>query len=597
MSFIEPIRRKIEKILHEIGIHNKAYDSDLDGILDDTAIPDLNRSKITDFFTSPFWNNIPDKPNVVISPMTQDLNANQYRIFNLPFPTASYEVATKEYVDLATVGFGLALYLLDAQDSTYTDYKATTIEIPILSEAYVEAQSNVAGDILVGQWVSPNGFVTTLKKGLYELHFQAQRISGNITLRSYFELYERESDGTEILIATSSIADIFDERRDIYVTLVLDQDYILATDSRIVIKVYIRYESQGAETTGRIYYQGDVRSRLSMPTAKEVLDTIYAGRYHATQHELGGADELSLDASQITTGVISTDRIPDLDASKITSGVFDLARIPNIDWSRLSGNFPRAIGDLISSAFSRSWISDFFDTPFWGNIPDKPSVYPPELHASAHGLGGADEIPSNDILLRLQRFNGLYWHCIDWLYPSLTEEVSGSGSIDKLNHVMNLITGETADSWAKVYRLMRGFSGVLSFDKPMWFGVVVRMGQDTAQNIHIAVGIVPPRGSVNTNAHIGFKVIDNTLYGTVADGTTEATLNLGTITANSICTLECVLTPATECRFYVNREDKGAITTNLPTGNTSRVFDASIHNTEAADKTLSLYEVRFLNME
>jgi len=374
MSFIEPIRRKIEKILHEIGIHNKAYDSDLDGILDDTAIPDFSRSKITDFFTSPFWNNIPDKPNVVISPMIEDLDANQYRIFNLPFPTASYEVATKEYVDLATVGFGLALYLLDTQDSTYTDYKATTIEIPTLSEAYVEAQSNVAGDILVGQWISPNGFVTTLKKGLYELHFQAQRISGNITLRSYFELYERQSDGTEILIATSSIADIFDERRDIYVTLVLDQDYILATDSRIVIKIYIRFESQGAGTTGRIYYQGDVRSRLSMPTAKEVLDTIYASRYHASQHELGGDDELSLDASQIT------------------SGVFDLTRIPNIDWGRISGNFPRAIGDLISSAFSRSWISDFFSAPFWDNIPDKPSVYPPELHASAHAKGGADEL-------------------------------------------------------------------------------------------------------------------------------------------------------------------------------------------------------------
>jgi len=99
-----------------------------------------------------------------------------------------------------------------------------------------------------------------------------------------------------------------------------------------------------------------------------------------------------IDASQITSGVFDVARIPNLDASKITSGVFDLARIPNIDWSRISGNFPRAIGDLISSAFSRSWISDFFSSPFWPNIPDKPSVFPPELHASAHGLGGADQI-------------------------------------------------------------------------------------------------------------------------------------------------------------------------------------------------------------
>ena len=424
MSFIEPIRRKIEKILHEIGIHNKAYDSDLDGVLDDTAIPDLSRSKITDFFDSPFWNNIPDKPNVVVSPMTQDLDANQNRILNLPSPTASYEPATKEYVDLATVGFGLALYLLDAQDSTYTDYKATTIEIPTLSETYVEVQSNVAGDILVGQWISPNGFVTTLKKGLYELHFQAQRISGNITLRSYFELYERESDGTEILIATSSIADIFDERRDIYVTLVLDQDYILATDSRIVIKVYIRFESQGAGTTGRIYYQGDVRSRLSMPTAKEVLDTIYASRYHASQHELGGDDEISLDASQIATGVLSTDRIPDLDASKITSGRLSLSRLPtsstgnrilivrtaNADpvWTTLTaGDIPNLDASKITSGvfdieripdLTRSKITDFFSSPFWDNIPDKPSVFPPESHS--HSISdvsfNGDFVPTAD---------------------------------------------------------------------------------------------------------------------------------------------------------------------------------------------------------
>ena len=42
----------------------------------------------------------------------------------------------------------------------------------------------------------------------------------------------------------------------------------------------------------------------------------------------------------------------------------------------------------------RSDITDFWSTPFWSSIPDKPSVFPPSNHASQHGSGGGDPITS-----------------------------------------------------------------------------------------------------------------------------------------------------------------------------------------------------------
>jgi len=68
------------------------------------------------------------------------------------------------------------------------------------------------------------------------------------------------------------------DRRDVVTSLILLSDHVMAAGSRLVLKIYVRYLSSGPNTTVRLYYQGDVRSRLATPIAKEILDTNYAAK-------------------------------------------------------------------------------------------------------------------------------------------------------------------------------------------------------------------------------------------------------------------------------------------------------------------------------
>ena len=294
-----------------------------------------------------------------------------YRILNLGEPINPYDAARKIYVDTAATGLGINYYFLDAADSEVPAYKQLSITPPKLSEAYVETTQNSAGIYEIGSWIAPADSIPVLRLGVYTLHFQAEKISGNIDVRFFFELYERDAAGNETLIAKSSLSDLVTDRRNVIVSLVLPSDYVMSPGSRLVLKIYAYYLSSGANTTVRLYYQGDVRSRLATPIAKEILDTIYASITHASRHALGGPDELSLDASQIVSGILDAARIPDLDASKIVSGVLDIARIPDL---------------------SRSKIKDFWATPFWDNIPDKPTLYTYNIPSSSYTVDAGKEI-------------------------------------------------------------------------------------------------------------------------------------------------------------------------------------------------------------
>lgn len=196
-------------------------------------------------------------------------------IKNLGEPVEPNDAARKIYVDVAATGLGINYFLLDAADSEYPSYKSMSLDVPELSEAYVETSQNSAGEYEIASWIAPSDGIP-LKLGIYELHCQAEVVSGNIPVRMLFRLYEMVEGGeAEILIAESMLSDKIDSRRDIIISLILASDYVMASGSRLVVKLFAKYESEGSSTTVRVYYQGDVRSRLACPIAKEILDVIY----------------------------------------------------------------------------------------------------------------------------------------------------------------------------------------------------------------------------------------------------------------------------------------------------------------------------------
>ena len=214
----------------------------------------------------------------------------------------------------------------------------------------------------------------------------------------------------------------------------------------------------------------------------------------------------------------------------------------------------------------------------------------------------APQVTGNSILEKLQKHLGVWWFNNNWLPAGMiTHGASGSGNAYWYASYVMSQTGATLNSYIQLYKAALGLSGAYSWDKKRFFGVYVYLDTYSAQNIHIVSGYCPGTGAANTYRHIGFKLIDDTLYGTVADGTTEATTTaIETLTAAVYRRLECVLDPSIpECRFYVGGVDKGAITTNLPTGITDSdyLLCSTIHNTEANYKDFYFLEARTFQEE
>jgi len=162
--------------------------------------------------------------------------------------------------------------------------------------------------------------------------------------------------------------------------------------------------------------RGDVTDLFTSPFWANIPDKPFSSVSSEFTVSSGNLQIAGIDASKITSGRLSLSRlptsstanrflvvrtanadptfdvltagdIPNLDASKITSGRFSLSRLPTsstanrflvVRTANADPTYDALTADDIPT-ISRSKIGDFFTSPFWTNIPDKPSTFPSAL--------------------------------------------------------------------------------------------------------------------------------------------------------------------------------------------------------------------------
>lgn len=150
---------------------------------------------------------------------------------------------------------------------------------------------------------------------------------------------------------------------------------------------------------------------------------------------------------------------------------------------------------------------------------------------------------------------------------------SGTGSAVLGSTKLTLATGATTGGIGQLIK-NPNYVPTLSFTRRRKFKTTIQVSTTTNQTAYIVIGLVG-------NHLLGFKIINNTIYGVTSDGT-ESTVSLQTVVAATNYELECHFTPNVDARFYVNGIDKGSITTHLPTSATE-LYIANTYIVNAAD--------------
>ena len=191
---------------------------------------------------------------------------------------------------------------------------------------------------------------------------------------------------------------------------------------------------------------------------------------------------------------------------------------------------------------------------------------PPLAHKTQHQDGGTDEIDVTGLVgaggggLPLGDFT---------VMSSLIEALTGFNTIATGNASVTLTplsavlaTGTPANNKATIYKEIENADLYYTFGKNLHFRTVLILQSLTSVTSDFYIGV----GSPVISPHVGVKIVNGVLSGTVGNGAQETTVFLQTIATtgfNATRGISILFTSGISCKFYVNGTLLGTITTNL----------------------------------
>ena len=201
----------------------------------------------------------------------------------------------------------------------------------------------------------------------------------------------------------------------------------------------------------------------------------------------------------------------------------------------------------------------------------------------------ADKIKDGEVFREKLGFNKYY---IRPSFESLDNwTTAGQGGVNFYIGSCYLYSGYNLND-SRYVVCMEGPAKIDWLNKEAIFEVVFKLQYAENQLAYILVGSMPPDWE---GPYLGFKVVNNNLYGCWYVGATEYTIALGTIVAQELHSYRAVLSPGEKIDFYIDNVLIATATENLPTSNdVSGLFYFYIKNTASGNKILSILDVSYL---
>ena len=197
-------------------------------------------------------------------------------------------------------------------------------------------------------------------------------------------------------------------------------------------------------------------------------------------------------------------------------------------------------------------------------------------------------------LLAQYNHNGLL---LDYIFDNpdaLDTTINGSAAMSfSGSGFIGIATGATINSYIYVWKKIGEPITITPTGKRSW-KTRIYFGSESDQLIEIGTGNLFQLSEPG----LRIKVLDNAFWGSIGNGSGETTLDLSaTCSGGHSNVLELKYIPNTECRFFIDGVDKGAITTNLPNvvDLCDFCFGVSIKNLAASNKNVNMATVRYLS--